>query len=52
MALAPWTKYLVPIPFYFLEILIGAVQALVFTLLVAVYIGSICNNEESCPEPK
>ena len=46
MALAPWTKYLVPIPFYFLEILIGAVQALVFTLLVAVYIGSICNNDE------
>ena len=46
MALAPWTKYLVPIPFYFLEILIGAVQALVFTLLVAVYIGSICNNGE------
>lgn len=46
MALAPWTKFLVPIPFYFLEILIGAVQALVFTLLVAVYIGSICNNEE------
>lgn len=46
MALAPWTKYLVPIPFYFLEILIGAVQALVFTLLVAVYIGSICNHEE------
>ncbi len=47
MALAPWTKYIIPIPFYFLEILIGAVQAFVFTLLVAVYIGSICNHEES-----
>lgn len=46
MALAPWTKYIVPIPFYFLEILIGAVQAFVFTLLVAVYIGSICNHGE------
>ncbi len=46
MALAPWTKYIVPIPFYFLEILIGAVQAFVFTLLVAVYIGSICNHDE------
>jgi F-type H+-transporting ATPase subunit a len=46
MALAPWTKYLLPVPFYFLEILIGAVQALVFTLLVAVYIGSICNHGE------
>ncbi len=44
MALAPWTKFLIPIPFYFLEILIGAVQALVFTLLVAVYVGSICNH--------
>ena len=46
MALAPWTKYIVPVPFYFLEILIGAVQAFVFTLLVAVYIGSICNHDE------
>ena len=46
MALAPWTKYLLPVPFYFLEILIGVVQALVFTLLVAVYIGSMCNHGE------
>jgi F-type H+-transporting ATPase subunit a len=36
--------WLVPIPFYFLEILIGGVQALVFTLLTAVYIGLICNH--------
>jgi F-type H+-transporting ATPase subunit a len=33
-----------PIPFYFLEVLIGFVQAFVFTLLVAVYIGLICNH--------
>lgn len=33
-----------PIPFYFLEVLIGFVQALVFTLLVSVYIGLICNH--------
>lgn len=39
--LAAW---IVPVPFYFLEILIGAVQALVFTLLTAVYIGLICNH--------
>ena len=39
--LASWV---VPVPFYFLEILIGAVQALVFTLLTAVYIGLICNH--------
>ena len=33
-----------PIPFYFLELLIGFVQAFVFTLLVSVYIGLICNH--------
>ncbi len=36
---------LLPVPFYFLELLIGLVQALVFTLLVAVYIGLICNHD-------
>ena len=46
MGLAPWTKFLLPIPFYFLEILIGAIQAFVFTLLSAVYIGLMCNDEE------
>jgi len=40
--IVPW---IVPVPFYFLETLIGLVQALVFTLLVAVYIGLICNHE-------
>lgn len=34
----------VPIPFYMLEVLIGVVQALVFMLLVSVYIGLICNH--------
>jgi F-type H+-transporting ATPase subunit a len=33
-------------PFYFLELLIGLVQALVFTLLTSVYIGLICNPGE------
>jgi F-type H+-transporting ATPase subunit a len=37
--------WIVPVPFYFLELLIGFVQALVFTLLVAVYIGLICNHD-------
>ena len=37
-------KWGLPIPFYFMEILIGALQALVFTLLVSVYIGLICNH--------
>jgi F-type H+-transporting ATPase subunit a len=30
--------------FYFLEILVGLVQAFVFTLLTSVYIGLICNH--------
>jgi F-type H+-transporting ATPase subunit a len=30
--------------FYFLEIIVGLVQAFVFTLLSAVYIGLICNH--------
>lgn len=34
-----------PIPFYFMELLVGVVQAFVFTLLVSVYIGLICNHE-------
>ena len=36
----------IPVPFYFLEVLIGFVQALVFMLLVSVYIGLICNHGE------
>jgi F-type H+-transporting ATPase subunit a len=39
--------WLVPIPFYFMEILVGIVQAMVFTILVAVYIGQICNHSEA-----
>lgn len=38
--------WIVPIPFFFLELLIGLVQALVFTLLTAVYIGLIVNHGE------
>jgi F-type H+-transporting ATPase subunit a len=37
--------YLVPVPFYFLELLIGLIQALVFALLTAVYIGLLTNHE-------
>jgi F-type H+-transporting ATPase subunit a len=39
-------SYLLPVPFYFLEILIGLIQAFVFTLLTAIYIGLICNHGE------
>lgn len=38
--------YIVPIPFYLYEVLVGVVQALIFTLLVAIYIGLITNHED------
>lgn len=38
--------YIIPIPFYFYEVLVGVVQALIFTLLVAIYIGLITNHDE------
>ena len=37
---------LVPIPFYFLEVLVGLVQALVFMLLTAVFTVLICQHDE------
>jgi F-type H+-transporting ATPase subunit a len=37
---------LVPIPFYFLEVLVGVVQALVFMLLTAVFTLLICEHDE------
>lgn len=45
-----WLAYLasitVPIPFYFLELLIGALQAAVFMLLCAVYLQLSTSHEE------
>jgi F-type H+-transporting ATPase subunit a len=38
---------LIQIPFYFLELLVGLVQALVFMLLTAVFTLLICQHEES-----
>ena len=38
--------YLLPVPFYFYEVLVGVVQASIFTLLVAIYIGLITNHGE------
>jgi F-type H+-transporting ATPase subunit a len=37
---------LVPIPFYFMELLVGLVQALVFMLLTAVFTMLICQHDE------
>ena len=43
-AMSGMQKWGLPAPFYFLELLIGFVQAFGFTLLVSVYIGLICNH--------
>ena len=44
--LVPSLGWLIPIPFYFLEVLVGLVQALVFMLLTAVFTLLICQHEE------
>lgn len=44
--LVPGLGWLIPIPFYFLELLVGLVQALVFMLLTAVFTLLICQHEE------
>jgi F-type H+-transporting ATPase subunit a len=51
-AMSAITRWGLPVPFYFLELLIGFVQALVFTLLVSVYIGLICNHGDEHEEHK
>jgi len=47
--LVPGFGWLVPIPFYFLELLMGLVQALVFMLLTAVFTMLICQHEAEGP---
>ncbi len=37
---------LLPVPFYFLELLVGFVQAIVFMLLTAVFTGVICLHDD------
>jgi F-type H+-transporting ATPase subunit a len=44
--LVPALGWLIPIPFYFLEVIVGLVQALVFMLLTAVFTLLICQHEE------
>ena len=43
--LVPGFGWLIPIPFYFLELLMGLVQALVFMLLTAVFTMLMCQHE-------
>ncbi len=44
--LHPQMGWLIAIPFYFLELIVGFVQALVFTMLTAVFTLLICTHEE------
>ncbi len=44
--LIPGLGWLLPIPFYFMELLVGLVQAMVFMLLTAVFTLLICQHEE------
>jgi len=47
--LVPGLGWLVAIPFYFLELLMGMVQAMVFMLLTAVFTMLICQHETEGP---
>ena len=47
--LVPGLGWLLPMPFYFMELLVGMVQALVFMLLTAVFTMLICLHEEGEP---
>jgi len=44
--LVPAFGWLLPVPFYFMELLVGIVQALVFMLLTAVFTMLICMHAE------
>jgi len=39
-----WLAWIPPLPFYFLELLVGLIQALVFMLLTAVFLKLICDH--------
>lgn len=41
-----WFAWLSSLPFYFIELLVGGVQALVFSLLCAVFLKLICEHDE------
>ena len=49
--LVPGLGWLLPIPFYFMELLVGLVQAMVFMLLTAVFTLLICHHDEAGHAP-
>ena len=44
--IVPGLSWLLPVPFYFLELLVGLVQALVFMLLTAVFTLLVCQPDD------
>lgn len=46
MTLVPMLGWLLPLPFYFLELLVGLVQALVFALLTSVFTALMCAHHD------
>jgi len=42
----PYLKWLAAMPVYFMELLVGVIQALVFMLLTAVFLKLICTHED------
>ena len=46
------SRWGLPIPFYFMELLVGLVQAFVFTLLIAVYVGLLTTHGDGHGEGK
>ena len=46
MHLVPWLGWLLPLPFYFLELLVGLVQALVFALLTSVFTALMAGHHD------
>ncbi len=46
IGLPKFVSWIIPLPFYLLEMLIGLIQAFLFTLLTAVYVGLLTGHEE------
>ncbi len=47
MTAVPALSWLIPVPVYFFELLVGLIQALVFFILTAVFTGLICRHDDS-----
>jgi F-type H+-transporting ATPase subunit a len=51
-SLSPRLAWLLPVPFYLMELLVGLIQALVFMLLTAVFTLLVCPQDEGKAEIK